>query len=68
MWSLNVSRVIKLAPIFVLIGTVGLLINEFILNWGRTATLIFSAISLLGFTLMGMWMLQKNAVQDGDNL
>ena len=61
------SRVIKVAPIFVLIGTVGLLVNEFILNWGRRTTLIFSAISLLGFILMGMWMLQKNAVQDREN-
>lgn len=61
------SRVIKLAPIFVLLGTVGLLVNEFFINWGRSATLIFAAISLLGFTLMGMRMLQSNAVQGGEN-
>lgn len=61
------SRVIKFAPIFVLIGTVGLLVNEFIMNWGRTATLIFSAISLLGFTFMGMWMLQRNAAHGEEN-
>ena len=45
--------------ILVAIGTLGLLINEFIFGWGRTATLTFAAFNIIGlatltFTLWGM--------------
>ena len=32
----------------IIIGTVGLLVNEFVVEWGRIATLIFASLNLLG--------------------
>jgi len=37
-------KVIELSAfVFLLIGTLGLLMNEFVFDWGRTSTLIFPA-------------------------
>ena len=36
------------APVFLLIGTAGLLLNEFIFNWGTSATLVFAVLNILG--------------------
>ena len=44
------ARVSCFALIF--IGTLGLLINEFITEWGSVATLIFAAFNLLGLTIL----------------
>ena len=35
-----------------LIGTVGLLLNEFVFTWGRTATLLFAAANVMGLVLL----------------
>jgi len=32
----------------IIIGTLGLLVNEFVVEWGRIATLIFASLNLLG--------------------
>lgn len=40
--------------VFILIffGTLGLLVNEFIFNWGTTATVFFSIFNLIGLSLL----------------
>ena len=54
------KHVIKLSGfILVAIGTLGLLINEFIFGWGRAVTITFAAINAAGlaalaFALWGM--------------
>ena len=42
------------ALILILLGTAALLLNEFLLQLDRTATLIFALISLLGFAILGL--------------
>jgi len=32
----------------IIIGTVGLLVNEFVVEWGRITTMIFASLNLLG--------------------
>ena len=39
-------------PILLLIGTAGLLLNEFFLDWGRTATIIFALFNIIGIALL----------------
>jgi hypothetical protein len=36
------------APMFLFIGTSGLLLNEFIFTWGRSATLAFALVNIFG--------------------
>jgi len=38
--------------ILLIIGTLGLIINEFIFDWGRTATLTFAAVNIVGFVVL----------------
>jgi len=47
--------------IAIFIGTVGLLLNEFIFDWGRTATIAFAAANLVGLaTLVSThWRMKK---------
>jgi hypothetical protein len=49
------------APILLIIGTAGLLLNEFIFNWGRVATITFAVLSVFGLILMTISMWQKRA-------
>lgn len=42
----------QIAHAFVIIGTFGLLGNEFILDWGRAATLLFAAFNLIGLVVL----------------
>ena len=37
-----------IAFILLIIGTAGLLVNEFVFDWGRVATIIFAAMNVLG--------------------
>lgn len=46
------SILISGAFIFLIVGTIGLLINEFAFNWGRCATLTFAAINIVGFATL----------------
>jgi hypothetical protein len=45
------------------IGTLGLLINEFIFDWGTTATLTFAALNAVGLAILAYtyWGLKKEA-------
>jgi len=40
------------AFIFLIVGIIGLLINEFALNWGRCATLTFAVINIIGLATL----------------
>ena len=54
------KEVVKISGfILLIIGTLGLLINEFVFDWGRAATIIFAASNIAGLatlaiTLRGM--------------
>jgi len=40
------------AFILLVIGTIGLLVNDFILDWGRIATVSFAALNVLGLAIL----------------
>jgi len=40
------------AFIFLIVGTIGLLINEFAFNWGRCAILTFAVINIVGLATL----------------
>jgi hypothetical protein len=41
-----------IAFILLIIGTLGLIINEFIFDWGSVATIIFAAINAVGLVIL----------------
>ncbi len=43
------------------VGTIGLLINELILDWGRCATLTFAIVNIVGFASLAIayWTRKK---------
>ncbi len=41
-----------IAFILLIIGTLGLIINEFIFDWGSAATLTFAAINVVGLAVL----------------
>ena len=49
------------AFILLIIGTIGLLINELIFDWGRVATLIFTVFNLVGLVTLAFahWVMKK---------
>jgi hypothetical protein len=42
------------AFVLLIIGTLGLLMNEFIFAWGRPATLIFATANVIGLLAFGL--------------
>jgi len=55
-------KVAKLSAfILLIIGTLGLLINELIFDWGRTATLTFAALNVVGLAILAYtyWGMKK---------
>jgi len=56
-----------IAPILLLIGTAGLLLNEFLLQWGRSATLVFAGINTLGLVILGIVYLWNQKMEDAKN-
>ena len=40
------------AFIILIIGTIGLLINEFVFDWGTSATIIFAVFNFVGLTIL----------------
>jgi uncharacterized membrane protein YcaP (DUF421 family) len=47
------KQVVKLSVFILLVtGTLGLLINEFIFDWGTTATLTFAALNVVGLAIL----------------
>jgi hypothetical protein len=48
-------KFIELIPFpLLIIGTLGLLLNEFVFDWGRTATIIFASANVLGLLALGI--------------
>ena len=52
-----------IAFILLRIGTIGLLINELIFDWGRSATLTFAIINVVGFASLAFayWATKKTS-------
>ena len=58
------SRSIKLtAFILLIIGTIGLLVNEFVADWGRAATLTFAIFNCIGLVTLGVTYFGKKGGQ-----
>jgi len=56
------KEVVKLSGfILLIIGTLGLIITEFIFDWGRAATLTFAALNVVGLATLAFahWGIQK---------
>ena len=59
----HISReaIMKLtAFILLIIGTVGLLLNEFAFDWGRTATITFAVINFIGLVALAFIIWGRN--------
>ena len=52
-----------IAFILLIIGTIGLLINELIFDWGRCATLTFATINVVGFAFLAFTYLARKKTQ-----
>jgi len=50
-----------IAFVLLIVGTIGLLINELILDWGRCATLTFAIINVVGLVSLAFayWTRKK---------
>jgi hypothetical protein len=57
-----------IALILLFIGTAGLLMNEFLLHWGRAATLTFAGISSIGFANLAIAYLWNQKIDDAKNI
>lgn len=53
--------ILLIAFILLIIGTIGLLINEFIFDWGRSATITFAVINVIGLSFFAFvfWIRKK---------
>ena len=53
--------ILPIAFILLIIGTIGLLINEFIFDWGRSATITFAVINIIGLSFFAFvfWISKK---------
>ena len=53
---------IKLSPfVLIFVGTIGLLVNEFVADWGSGATITFACLNVLGFVVLAFsaWTMRK---------
>ena len=60
------SDAIKLiAFVLLFLGTIGLLVNEFVTDWGRGATIAFAFLNVLGFVILTYvtWTMGKRKAQ-----
>ena len=46
------------AFILLIIGTIGLLVNEFIFDWGRVGTLVFAVLNFIGLAILAIMYLR----------
>jgi len=53
----EVARLI--AFILLIIGTIGLLVNDFVTDWGRVGTLIFAVFNCIGLATLAVTYLVK---------
>jgi len=61
---MSVREIAKLSAfILLIIGTLGLLINELVFDWGSTATLTFAALNVVGLAILAYthWGMKKEA-------
>ena len=56
------------AFILLIIGTLGLLINEFAFDWGRVATMVFAIVNLMGLAILAAtyWGIRDKEKQKED--
>ena len=52
-----------IAFVLLIVGTIGLLINELILDWGRCATLTFAIINVVGLASLAFAYWAKKKTQ-----
>ena len=52
-----------IAFILLIIGTVGLLVNEFVTDWGRCTTLTFAIINVVGLAILAFTYWIKKRTQ-----
>ena len=50
---------LRIAFVLLLVGTIGLLLNEFLFDWGRTMVLIFAAANVAGLIGLATAVLTK---------
>jgi hypothetical protein len=55
------------APMFLFLGTVGLLLNEFIFAWGRPATIAFAALNIIGLAILVILFTLRRKIEEGDS-
>ena len=48
-----------IAFLLLIVGTAGLLVNEFVFDWGRVATLVFAVLNVIGLIILGMTGLRR---------
>jgi hypothetical protein len=48
-----------IAFLLLIVGTAGLLVNEFVFYWGRVATLVFAVLNVIGLIILGMTGLRR---------
>jgi hypothetical protein len=51
------------APVFLFVGTAGLLLNEFIFDWGTSATLVFAVLNFLGLIQLVVTYRRRNLAE-----
>ena len=59
---MSMREVAKLSAfVLLMIGTIGLLMNEFIFDWGRVTTLTFAALNVIGLAILAFttWGIKK---------
>jgi len=54
-----VGRMGAVAFLLLIVGTLGLLANEFVVHWGRTATLAFASSNVVGLVMLGYSVLRR---------
>ena len=55
--GMSMMKVTKLSVfVLLIVGTTGLLINEFVFDWGRVATLSFAAINIVGLVILAFML------------
>ena len=59
------SDVTKLSAfVLLIVGTIGLLVNEFVADWGRSVTITFACLNVLGLVVLASttWTIGKRKV------
>ena len=60
--TIDKNNAIKLSAfVLLIIGTIGLLVNEFVAGWGRGVTIAFACLNVLGLAVLAYptWAMGK---------